>query len=93
MKIEEVRRPWQLKEGHRHNHRNDRGFNYQGKAWRDTSAAFLRANPKCVECGQPSKISDHKQRVKDGGDPYNWNNLQPMCQKCHNKKDNNAGKK
>lgn len=79
-------------ESHRHNHRNDRGFNYQSRAWTSTRNAFIAANPKC-SCGAPATVADHRTRIRDGGDPYNWDNLQPMCAKCHNKKDNNTGKK
>lgn len=78
--------------GHRHNHRNgDRSF-YQSKAWRDTRNAFIAANPRCCECGEPATVADHKTRIAEGGDKLAWSNLQPMCQKCHNKKDNNAGR-
>lgn len=94
MVIKEAKRPWikNTSGSHRHDNRNDREFNYQSSAWRNTSKAFLTANPVCFLCGKPSKISDHKVRIKDGGDPYNWANLQPMCSKCHNRKDNNTGK-
>lgn len=73
---------------HRHNYRNDRGFDYQSKLWRNTRNAFIKANPKC-ECGAPATVADHKVRIKDGGEPYNWTNLSPKCKKCHDSKDNN----
>lgn len=79
-------------ETHRHNHRNgDRSF-YQSAIWTKTRNAFIAANPKCVICGAPSQVVDHIKRVADGGDKLNWSNLQAMCQKCHNRKDNNAGR-
>lgn len=78
--------------GHRHNHRKDRGFNYQSSAWRATRNAFIAAHPYC-ECGAKATVADHHTRIKDGGDPYAWSNLRPKCANCHNKKDNNTGKR
>lgn len=94
MEIKSIRRPWQknTSASHRHDNRNDRGFNYQSSVWRNTRNAFIAANPHC-KCGQKATVADHRVRIKDGGDPYAWSNLTPMCQSCHNKKDNNAGKK
>ena len=81
------------RKSHGHDNRNgDRSF-YQTTAWRKCRNAFIAANPKCFVCGKPAEVADHKIRVAEGGDKLNWSNLQPMCQKCHNKKDNNAGKR
>lgn len=91
MVIKETKRPW-IKNTSGHGARyGDRSF-YQSSAWRKTRNAFIAANPNCVECGKPATVADHKIRVAEGGDKLNWSNLQPMCAKCHNKKDNNAGK-
>lgn len=93
MKINSIKRPWNDNESHRHNHRRgDRSF-YQSKAWKNTRDAFIRANPKCIGCGGVANVADHRVRIKDGGDPIAWSNLQAMCSKCHNSKDNNAGRK
>jgi 5-methylcytosine-specific restriction protein A len=91
MQIKSIKRPWEKdRDEHRHNNRSfDRQF-YQSKEWRRVRNAFIAANPKCVQCGGPSNIADHIVRIKDGGDPLNWSNLQAMCSRCHNKKDNNA---
>jgi 5-methylcytosine-specific restriction endonuclease McrA len=76
-----------------HNRRNgDRSF-YQSSAWTKTRNAFIAANPKCIQCGKPANVADHKVRIKDGGSALDWSNLQAMCSSCHNKKDNNAGKR
>lgn len=94
MEIKQLKRPWIKGTGtHRHDNRNDREFNYQSSVWRNTRNAFIAANPYCIECGEKATVADHKVRIKEGGDPYNWSNLSPMCSKCHNKKDNNAGKR
>jgi 5-methylcytosine-specific restriction endonuclease McrA len=89
MEIKSIKRYWIKETSHRHDCRNDREFNYQSKSWRSTRNAFIAANPRC-SCGEPATVADHIVRIKDGGDPYNWSNLQPMCKACHNKKDNNA---
>lgn len=94
MIIKEANRPWIKNTGtHRHNNRNDRGFNYQSKQWTQTRNAFIAANPLCVQCGAKATVCDHFVRIKDSGDPYDWSNLRAMCAACHNKKDNNASKK
>lgn len=93
MRINEIKRPWikTTSGNHRHDNRNDRGFNYQSSVWRNTRNAFIAANPYC-ECGEKATVADHKIRIKDGGDPYNWSNLQALCSSCHNRKDANSGK-
>lgn len=88
MMITDIRNP----KPHRHNIRKDRGFDYQSPQWRTTRNAFIAANHMC-KCGAKATVADHKVRIKDGGDPYAWSNLQPKCQKCHDSKDNNAGRK
>lgn len=78
---------------HGHNNRNgDRAF-YQTPEWRNTRNAFISLHSRCVQCGNKAQVADHKIRVADGGAKLDWNNLQAMCHKCHNKKDNNAGKR
>lgn len=45
---------------------------------------------KCAMCSrfEQSKnlIVDHIEELKDGGDPYDMNNLQTLCKPCHNSK-------
>lgn len=89
MEIKRIRRPWEKKSGERH---NPDPF-YQSSAWRKTRNAFISVNPRCVKCGDKAVVADHIVRIKDGGSPLDWSNLQPMCTPCHNKKDNNAGKR
>ena len=59
---------------------------YNSKKWRETSKSFLKANPLCIECKHPAVITDHIEEIRDGGSQYDWENLQPMCRSCHNKK-------
>ena len=57
--------------------------------WRRTSAAFLRANPRCIDCGKPAKHADHapisRAELVRRGDPNPdaWHHLQPRCHPCH----------
>lgn len=92
MEIKSIKRPWEKNSSGHGARYGDRSF-YQSSAWRKTRNAFIAANPLCIQCGAIATVADHKVRVAEGGDKLSWSNLQPMCASCHNKKDNNAGKK
>lgn len=66
-----------------------------GRAWREASAAFLRAHPlcQCDECQEgklratPSEVTDH--RVPHRGDErlfWDVSNWQAMSKRCHDRK-------
>ena len=59
---------------------------YNSTKWRKISKAFLKNNPLCIVCKRPATLTDHIKEIKDGGSRYSWDNLQPMCNSCHNKK-------
>lgn len=64
---------------------------YNSTRWRKLSAAHKRAHPLCVECEKkgfvvPVKVTDHIVPINNGGDPWDWKNLQSMCNMHHNKK-------
>ena len=47
--------------------------------------------PLCQECAKigftmPATVCDHKQRMRDGGAKYHFNNLQWLCDTHHNQK-------
>jgi 5-methylcytosine-specific restriction protein A len=57
---------------------------YDLQAWRRCSRAYLRAHPLCVLCKAEGKIRiatqvDHIVTLKNGGDPWSWENIQPLC--------------
>jgi 5-methylcytosine-specific restriction endonuclease McrA len=89
MEINSIKRPWIKNTSY--GNRTKEAF-YQTSAWTKCRNAFIQAHPKCVGCGQKATVADHKIRVKDGGAKLDWSNLQAMCAKCHNKKDNNASR-
>ena len=72
---------------------------YKSTAWEDTRAAFLLSKDNiCERCGEPAKIAHHKtyltkKNINDINITLCWDNLEALCQDCHNKehhKKNNA---
>ena len=48
-------------------------------------------NPLCAECDRralvtPGEVVDHVKELKDGGDPWDVDNLEVLCKSCHAKK-------
>lgn len=82
MRINDIKRPWIKSTSSQGARNNDSSF-YRTPAWRKTRLDFLQAHRNCVICGDPAQMVDHKKRILDGGDKYDWNNLQAMCNKCH----------
>ena len=66
---------------------------YQSTRWKRLRDAYIAENPLC-QCEQcsflglatPGEIVDHIKELKDGGDPWDWNNLQTLSHGCHNRK-------
>ena len=84
MVINELKRPWQ-KKINQGNTYTDTSF-YRTHAWRTLRARKLKESPNCVECGQLGQMVDHRKRIEAGGGALDWNNLQTMCNHCHNVK-------
>ena len=64
---------------------------YQSHKWRKHRKLFLQTNALCIEClkegrSVPANVVDHKTPINKGGDKWDYDNLQPMCSSCHNKK-------
>jgi hypothetical protein len=70
---------------------------YNARKWRNVSKAYRAANPicECEECKKAeivkkAEVCDHVNGLgyllKNGIDPYDWNELQSMSKECHNKK-------
>lgn len=55
-------------------------------------------NPLCAECDRhtlvtPGEVVDHVKELKDGGDPWDVDNLMALCHACHAKKTGEEVKK
>lgn len=64
---------------------------YLSTAWEDTRAAYLISQDYiCERCGEPAKIVHHKryitrENINDTSVTLCWDNLEALCQDCHNK--------
>jgi 5-methylcytosine-specific restriction protein A len=61
-----------------------RARGYDSK-WDKERAAYLVANPRCVRCGAPSTVVNHKTPHR-GDRSLFWrrSNWEPTCAPCHN---------
>ena len=65
---------------------------YQTKQWRNLSKSYRVSHPYCEQCYQrgiirPAEICDHIIEVrKDWDKRLDWDNLQSLCQQCHEMK-------
>jgi len=53
--------------------------------YRQIEKEFIRDNPKCDYCGQPSKLAHHNESwmYKRKEEYYKKENMTPVCGKCH----------
>lgn len=64
---------------------------YQSLGWKKTRDKYMESHDNiCERCGNPAKICHHKIWLtkKNINDPYitlSWDNLEALCQDCHNK--------
>ena len=63
---------------------------YQSAQWRKLRALKLARDPLCEPCLKadwikPAELVHHRQPIKQGGDPFAWDNLESICVSCHNK--------
>lgn len=64
---------------------------YKSKAWSETREAYLISQQYiCERCGAPAKIVHHKDyitqaNINDQSITLCWDNLEALCQECHNK--------
>ncbi len=63
---------------------------YKSKAWEKCRAAYIiKVHGFCERCDKPGKIVHHKtwltpQNINDPNVTLNHNNLEFVCQDCHN---------
>lgn len=64
---------------------------YSSPLWRKTRARILAKEPLCRMCyekglTQAATVVDHILPINKGGEKYKQENLQPLCETCHNRK-------
>lgn len=73
-----------------------KGF-YDSRAWQDCRAAYiLHKHGLCERCDSPGIIVHHKEElspfnIDDPEVTLNWDNLELLCQDCHNKVHHGSG--
>ena len=71
---------------------NDQLDIYQTKQWKATRSHHIKKNPICKECKEKDgrivagNVVDHIIPVRQGGKPFDFDNLQTLCNEHHNKK-------
>lgn len=72
---------------------------YDTKQWRvhTRPAILLRDGYRCVKCNilgtSNNLVIDHIKELRDGGDKYNYSNLQTLCISCHKRKTDDEKRK
>lgn len=64
---------------------------YHTKRWQRLRLLVLHERPLCAECGKPAGHVDHIRRAKAGGEFWDEDNLQPLCERCHMQKSQKEG--
>lgn len=69
---------------------------YQSTRWKAVRKRHLNSEPLCRECKKNGKlvkasVVDHIVPVKQGGNPFDDNNLQSLCWSCHSTKSAKEG--
>ena len=70
---------------------------YASKRWMKCRAGFLASkNWTCERCGRMATIAHHKKHItpRNIHDPnitLNWDNLEALCQDCHNREHFGSG--
>ena len=61
---------------------------YASAQWRKVRKLKLQQDPLCEICERQhvvkaATIVHHKQEIKQGGDPFAWDNIESVCASCH----------
>ena len=70
---------------------HDGKYIYGTARWQRLRNSHIRMYPLCAECARnalvkPGEVVDHVIEIKDGGDPWDPDNLQALCKEHHQKK-------
>ncbi len=66
----------------------DRGYN---ERWKLIRRLYVQKHPLCEVCMAPVEIVHHKTPIAEGGERYNYDNLQSLCRVCHGKAHGGGG--
>lgn len=60
---------------------------YNSYRWQQLRKAKREANPFCERCAdkgivKQAELVHHRRPIKDGGDPWAWENLESVCGSC-----------
>lgn len=97
-KPEKRRRPWKPERKSFSRARPNQDF-YNSARWRKTSRLYRDAHPMCeMDCKdsgrvRPAAVVDHIVPINEGGNPFDWDNLQSGCHQCHNRKSQKESQK
>lgn len=70
---------------------------YKSKAWRQCrDAFFVSRHGLCERCGAGGKVVHHKkyltpENIHDPDVTLDWDNLELLCQTCHNREHHERG--
>ena len=84
-----ARAPWMAERKAFGRMKVDNGKFYRSKQWIAVRNSFRMQNPLCKnweQCGGVTHTVDHIKPISEGGAVFNWENLQPLCQKCNSSK-------
>ncbi len=70
---------------------SERGYDHR---WHKVSEMHLREFPLCAECERQGRVTaatltHHIIPIAQGGDIYDWDNLESLCELCHDVKHKN----
>ena len=87
---EKVKRSWVVERKPFEREVKNDGF-YNSWPWRKKRKSFLNERPLCVHCEHkglvvPATVVDHIKPIRLGGEKLNDDNLQGLCETCHNSK-------
>lgn len=83
------RRPWQQERVTQARRIHNNGAFYRAAPWRKLRATKMQYNPLCEECTRNGRVVsatmvDHIKPISEGGAMLDMENLQSLCNRCHN---------
>lgn len=78
------------KKRYEHHYHNGKNI-YKSQRWVNLRNRYVAFQPLCehhlkLDLVVAGEEVDHIIEIEDGGDPFDWDNLQHLCHACHNRK-------